>query len=78
MLYSQGDEALAQVAQRSFGSFIARGLRGQDGWGLGQPDLVRNNQSTAGVMELYNLYGSFQPKPFYDSVRVHDVQTSGL
>ena len=34
MLYSEGGKALEQAAQRSVGA------QGQDGWGLGQPDLV--------------------------------------
>ena len=39
ILLSEGGEALGQVAQRTCGCPIPGGIRGQIGWGPGQPDL---------------------------------------
>lgn len=47
---------------------ITGGTQGQVEWGPGQPDLMRSNQPMAWRLELDDLYGPFQPKPFYDSI----------
>jgi len=39
-LYSEGAEALAQVAQRSCGCALPGSVQGQVGWGFEQPGLV--------------------------------------
>jgi len=38
--YSEGGEALAQVAQRSCGCPLPGSVQGQVGWGFEQPGLV--------------------------------------
>jgi len=40
MSYLKGGAALGQATQRSFGCPIPGGIRGQVGWGPGQPHLV--------------------------------------
>ena len=40
ILPCEGDEALAQVAQRSCGCPLPGRVQGQVGWGFGQPGLV--------------------------------------
>jgi len=45
---TQGGEALAQAAQRSCGGSIPGCVRGQAGWGPGQPDPVGGNPAMAG------------------------------
>ena len=42
-MHSEGNEALAQVAQRICGCPIPGGIQGQDGWDPGQPNLVGGN-----------------------------------
>ena len=43
-------------------------LKGQIEWGSGQPDLVGGNPVHGTRLELDDLRGPFQPKPFYVSM----------
>lgn len=58
----EGDDALVRVSQRS-GWFP---IQGQAGWVFEQPGVVEG--VPAGRLELYDLQGSSQPKPFYDCI----------
>jgi len=40
ILWYEGGEALAQVAQRSYGCPLPGSVQGQVGWGFEQPELV--------------------------------------
>jgi len=42
MVYSEGGEALAQVAQRSCGCPLLSSVQGQVGWSFEQPGLVED------------------------------------
>ena len=42
MFYNEGDETLAQVAQRGSGCPIPGKIQGQVGWGSEQPDPVED------------------------------------
>ena len=57
---------LALAAQRSCGCPISGGI--QVGWGTGQPELVGGSPAHDRGLELDDLQGSLQPKPFYGSV----------
>jgi len=63
---------LEQAAQRGCGCPVPGGVQGQVGWGPGQPGLVLNVEvggpACGGGLELDDPSGSFQPKPFYDSM----------
>jgi len=59
ILYSEGDEVLAQVVHRSCVCPIPGGVQGQVGWGPGQPYLVggspvhaRGNQNGQALRSL--------------------------
>jgi len=43
-------------------------IQGQAGWGFEQPGLEGGVPTCSGGLELDDLKGPFQPKPFYDSV----------
>ena len=43
-------------------------IQGQAGWGFEQPDLEGGIPAYSRVLELGDLKGSFQPKPFHDSI----------
>ena len=64
---------LEWAAQRGCGCPVPRGVQGQVGWGPGYPSLVLNVEvgalHAAGVLELDDPWGPFQPYPFYDSKR---------
>jgi len=44
------------------------GVQGQAGWGFEQPGLEGGVPAYSRGLELDDLKGPFQPKPFYDSV----------
>ena len=65
---------LEQGAQRSCGypipgGFLGARLNGQSGLVL---DLAVSNPACGRVLELHNLCGLFQPKPFYD-INANDI-----
>lgn len=53
--YSEHDEALAQVAQRSCGCSIPGGPEGQVAWGPGQPELLVGSPARGRGLELSGL-----------------------
>ena len=59
--------------QRRCGSPIPVGVQGQVGWGPGQPDLVIDLMVVIPVngrgLELDDLWGPFQSKPFCDPMK---------
>ena len=59
---------MEQVAQRGCGSPSRDGEQGQVGWGPGQPDPVKGNPAHDRRLELGDLKGPFQPKPFYEPI----------
>ena len=61
---------LEQVAQGGCGCPIPGGIQGQAGCGSGQPGLVVGNPAhSRGGLKLDDHCGSFQPRPFYDSMK---------
>jgi len=56
-LYSEGGEALAQVAQRSGCPIL--GVVGQVGWGPDPPDLVSISPAPRKALKLDGLSGPF-------------------
>ena len=70
-----GDEALEQVAQGSCGCPLPGSVQGQVGWGFEQPGLVEGVFACGGGLELDDLQGPSQPKPFYDSMINHKVKS---
>ena len=66
ILYCEGGETLEQVAQRGCGCPLPGGLQGQPGWGFEQPGLEGGVPAYSRGLELRDLKGIFQPKPFYD------------
>ena len=57
-----------QVAQRSCEYHISCGIQGQVEWGFRQPVVVAGVPAHGRGLELNDLQGSLQPKPFYDTV----------
>jgi len=69
IFHSEGDEALAQVAQRSCGCPVPEGIQGH-GWGPGQADLVGGNLPMAGgwnymIVEVPSNLGHSLVRLFY-------------
>ena len=58
---------MAQAAQRGCGCPIPGYAQGQAGWGPGQLSWGASTAHSKG-MELNDLCGTFQLKPFYDSI----------
>jgi len=56
ILYCEGGEALAQVAQRSCGCPLPGSVQGQVRWGFEHPRLVKVSLPMAGGLELGGLY----------------------
>ena len=52
----------------SNGRFLTESTQGQAGWGCEQPGLEGGVPAYSGELELDDLKGPFQPKPFYDSM----------
>ena len=67
ILYSEG-ETLEQVAQQGCGCPLPDGVQGQAGWGFEQPGLEGSVHTYSRGLELGDLKGSPQPKPFHDSM----------
>jgi len=59
---------LEQVAQRL--KRLHGGIQGQAGCGFEQGDLVGGIPAYSRGLELYDLKGPFQSKPFYDSTMI--------
>jgi len=55
ILYPEGGEALEQVAQRSCGCLIPKGIQGQVGWGHVQHDTVSGSPVHSRGLELGDL-----------------------
>ena len=68
VLRCEGGEALEGLAQRGCGCSLPGSVQGQAGWGFEQPGLVEGVPAHGRGLELDDLYGPFQPKPFYDSM----------
>ena len=60
---------LEQAAQGGCGCPVSGSSQGQAGWGFEQPGPGEVSLSIAGGLELGDLKGPFQPKPFCDSVK---------
>ena len=69
-LYCEGGETLEQVAHRGCGCLLLGGIQGQAGWGCEQPGLEGGVSAYSRGLELVDLKGPFQPKPFYDSTNI--------
>jgi len=66
--------------RRGCGCPILGGVQGQNRWGPGQPDLVPDlvvgSPACSRELELNDLWGPFQPKPFYDSMKHYFAEMS--
>ena len=47
---------------------LSGNIQGQAGWGCEQPGLERGVPAYSRGLELHDLKGPFQPKPFYESI----------
>jgi len=61
-------ETVELVAQRGCGCPLPGSIQGQAGLGFEQPGLVGGVSACSRGMELDDLKGPFQPKPFYEEV----------
>jgi len=61
---------LEQVAQGGCGCPLPGGIQGQAGCGSGQPGLVVGNPAHSRGLKLDDHYGPFQPRLFYDSMKL--------
>jgi len=68
--YNKCGEILEQDVQRSCGCSMVGSVQNQSGWGFEQPDLVEHVPVHGRGLDYMILKGSFQPKPFYDSVNI--------
>jgi len=68
--YGEGGETLEQVAQKSCECPLPEDVQGQDGWCVVQPRLEGGVPAHSRGLELDDLKGPFQLKPFYDSMIV--------
>ena len=50
------------------------GVQGQAGWGFEQPGLEGGVPAYSRGLELDDLKGPFQPKPFYDCIVIQNLQ----
>jgi len=67
IVYCNSGETLEQVPQRSCGCPLPESIQGQAGWGSEQPGLERGVPACSRGLELDDLKGPLQPKPFYNS-----------
>ena len=57
--FTEGGDALEQIAQGGCGYPIPGGIQGQVGWGPGQPNLGEGDPAHCKWLELDGLYVSF-------------------
>jgi len=69
-IYFEGGEALEQVAQGGCGCPLPGSTEGRAGWGCEQPGLEGGVPAYSRGLELGDLKGPFQPKPFFNSMTV--------
>ena len=66
--HTEGGDMLEQVTHRGCGCPIPGRIQGQAGCGSGQLGLVVGNPAHNGALKLDDHCGSFQPRPFYDTI----------
>lgn len=66
------------VSQRSCVCLIPGSILGQVGWGSEQPNLVNGNPDYGRGLELGDLSGHLQPKPFGDSMILYSSSIPDL
>ena len=66
--YCEGGETLEQTAQRGCGCPLPGSIQGRAGWGCEQPGLEGGVPAYSRGLELDDLKGPFQPKPFRDTM----------
>ena len=69
ILYCKGGETLEQVAWRGCRCPLLGGIQGQAGWDFEQPGLEGAVPAYSRGLDLHDLKGPFQPKPFHDSMK---------
>ena len=69
ILYCEGGETLEQVVQRGCECPFPGSIQGQAEWGCEQPGLVGDVPAYISGLQLDDLKGPFQPKPFYGSMK---------
>ena len=65
--FCEDGETMKQVAQ-SFCGCPLLGIQDPARWGFDQPGLLGGVSAYSRGLEISDLEGPFQPKPFYDSV----------
>ena len=68
VIYCECGETLEQVAQKGCECPLPGSIQGQAGWDFEQPGLEGGVPAYSRGLELHDLKGPFQPKPFYESV----------
>jgi len=68
LVYAEGGETLAQVAQRGGRCPIPGTIPGQVGWGSEHPDLVGDVPAHGRGLDWMALKGPFPTKPVCDSM----------
>jgi len=66
ILYCEGGETLEQVAQQGCECLLPGSTQDQTGQGCEQPGLMGGVLIYSTGLELGDLKGLFQPKPFYE------------
>lgn len=61
---------MEQAAHRSCGCSMSACIQGWVGWAFGQPDLVGDVLPMTGRLEPDDLEYPFQPKQFYDYMKI--------
>jgi len=77
MLYTEGGEVLARVAQRGGGCPIPGNVQGHVGWGSERPDPVEDVPAHGRGVDWVAFKGPFPPKPFYDYDSMIDSVSEG-
>jgi len=67
-LKQDGPQTFHQHLMEGCGCPFPGGVQGQAAWGCEQPGVEEVSLPIAGQLELDDLKGSFQPKPFYGSM----------
>jgi len=75
ILHCEGGKTLEQVAQRGYGCSLLGCVQGKAEWGFEQPVLEGGVPANRRRLELDDFKGSFQSKPFCDSLTASIVKS---
>ena len=69
-LHTEGGDTLNRLPKEAVDAPISGGIQGQAGCGSGQPGLLVGDPAHSKGLERDEHCGPFQPRPFYDSMKV--------